>query len=278
MGKASQFSLARIVMYVVLIAFTVLTIGPLLWLFFSSLKSNTEIVTNAFALPKKIALDNFFQAWKLGNLGVYLVNSIIYALISSVAIVYIAMSIGYALNMFTYKISKIIYSAFLIGLLVTVHAILVPLFLLESAIGIDDTYIGVILPYIAFGLPFMVYLAYSFIKGLPYALVESALVDGANHFSILHKIIIPISKPIVGTMMIFSFLANWNEFVFVFVLTSKESLKSLPVGINAFAGGMARDYGLLFATLVIGIIPILLFYALFYKHIVAGVAGGAMKE
>ncbi len=268
----------RYAFYVVFIAFAFLTLAPLIWLFYSAFKPHVEIIKNVFALPKGIAFTNFVNAWKFGNLGVYLLNSVFYSLVASSITVYLAMSVGYALHSFSYAISKILYSFFLLGLLITVHAVLVPLFIMETKLGIADTRLGVILPYVAFGMPFLVYLASSFIKGLPKSLTEAALMDGAGHFAVLHKVIIPISRPIVSTMFVFSFLANWNEFAFVFVLTSKVSLRSLPVGINAFAGGMARNFGLLFATLVIGIVPILLFYVFCYKHIVAGVSAGALKE
>ncbi len=276
--RSSTNNISRYVFYIVFIAFAFLTLAPLIWLLYSSLKPHDEIVKNVFALPKKIAFSNFIEAWKLGNLGIYLLNSIFYSLVASTITVYLAMCVGYAVHSFSYAISKILYAFFLLGLLITVHAVLVPLFVMETRIGIADTRLGVILPYIAFGLPFLVYLAASFIKGLPKSLTEAALIDGAGHFVILHKIIIPISRPIVSTMFVFSFLGNWNEFVFVFVLTSKVSLRSLPVGINSFAGGMSRNFGLLFATLIIGIVPILLFYIFCYKQIVAGVSAGALKE
>ncbi len=276
--RSSTNNISRYVFYVVFIAFAFLTLAPLIWLLCSSFKPHDEIVKNVFALPKKIAFSNFIEAWKLGNLGIYLLNSIFYSLVAGTITVYLAMCVGYAVHSFSYAISKILYAFFLLSLLITVHAVLVPLFVMETRIGIADTRLGVILPYIAFGLPFLVYLAASFIKGLPKSLTEAALIDGAGHFVILHKIIIPISRPIVSTMFVFSFLGNWNEFISVFVLTSKVSLRSLPVGINSFAGGMSCNFGLLFATLIIGIVPILLFYIFCYKQIVAGVSAGALKE
>ena len=276
--KNNKKTIWKLLAYTALITSTILTIAPLLWLFITAFKPHKDIIQNIFSLPKSFYFDNFTRAWELGNLGVYILNSFLYASISTVITVYLAMSVGYAIQFFPYTFSKYIYAFFLFGLLITVHAVLVPLFLMETKLNIDDTRLGIIIPYIAFGLPFLVYLACSFLKGLSLSLVESAKMDGASHFKILHKIIMPVSSPIIATMAIFSFLGNWNEFVFVFVLTTKESLRSLPVGINAFAGGMARNYGLLYASLVIGIIPMLLIYIFAYKKIVEGVSGGSVKE
>ncbi len=274
----SESLIWKIVTYTMLVSFTILTITPLVWLFYSSLKSNAEIVQNAWALPQSFNFSNFTRAWKLGNMGTLILNSIFYSLVSTIITVYLASSAGYAFATFSFKINKFLYSFFLMGLLITVHAVLVPLFLMENAVGLDNTRLGIILPYVAFGLPFLIYLATSYIKGIPLALVEAATIDGAGHIKIFHSIILPMSKPIVTTMAIFSFLGNWNEFVFVFVLTNKESLRSLPVGVNAFAGGLARNFGLLFAALVIAIIPMLVFYAIFYRMIIESFASGALKE
>ena len=158
------------------------------------------------------------------------------------------------------------------------HAVLVPLFLLESWLNIDNTRLGVILPYVAFGLPFSVYLAAAYIKNIPDALIESALIDGSNYIGIFHRLVLPLSRPVMVTLLIFVFLSNWNEFVFVFVLTNDTALRSLPVGVNAFAGGLARDFGLLFAALVISTIPMLIFYFFFHRQISRGFAAGALKE
>ena len=189
-----------------------------------------------------------------------------------------ALAAGYGFAKFGYRISKLFYTFFILGLLVTAHSVLVPLFLLESRLGIDDTRLGVLVPYVGFGLPFMVYLATSYIRGLPRAVEEAAIIDGAGYLTIFRRVILPMSAPVTATMLIFAFLANWNEFVFIFVLTSDTNLRSLPVGINAFAGGMARDFGLLFAALVIGTLPMILFYTLFHDQLAKGFAAGSLKE
>lgn len=263
---------------VFMVLFTVMTLAPLIWLFYSSMKPHQEIIRNVFALPHGFYIDNYTRAWKIGSLGLYTINSVIYTATATAITVFLALMAGYGFAKFGFRISNLWYAFFIMGLLVTAHSVLVPLFILETRLGIDDTRFGVLLPYIAFGLPFMVYLSTSYIRGIPDSLEEVARIDGAGYLAIFWYVIRPISAPVVATMTIFAFVSNWNEFVFVFVLTSKQALRSLPVGVNAFAGGMSRDYGLLFAALVIATIPMVLFYIFFHEQLKKGFAAGAIKE
>ena len=263
---------------VFMVFFTFLTIAPLFWLLYSSFKPHPEIVRNVFALPRTLFIENYVRAWTIGDLGLYTVNSVIYTASATVITVFLALAAGYGFAKFGFRISKYLHTFFVMGLLVTAHSVLVPLFILETRLGIDDTRLGVLIPYVGFGLPFMVYLATSFIRGIPDSLEEVARIDGAGYLSIFWHVIRPICAPVVATMTIFSFVANWNEFVFVFVLTSSQRLRSLPVGVNAFAGGQSRDFGLLFAALVIATVPMILFYIFFHEQLKKGFAAGAIKE
>ncbi len=206
-------------------------------------------------------------------------NSIIYTFFATYGTVIFALASGFGFAKFPYKkMSSFLLGYLAIGLLITVHAVLVPLFIIESKIGLGNTRIGLIIPYIAFGLPMAVYLAHSYIVGIPDSLVESALIDGANYLKIFISIIVPIATPVTAIIMILTFLANWNEFVLAFILISSNKIRSLTVGINAFAGSLVADFGLQFASLVIGTIPMLIFYIAFHEKIVRGFAQGALKE
>ncbi|TVQ24886.1 MAG: carbohydrate ABC transporter permease [Spirochaetaceae bacterium] len=268
----------RVFSYVFMAVFTFLAVAPLLWLTYSSLKPHPAIVRNIFAFPTEFYFTNYIVAWQRGQLGMLISNSIFYSVMATAITVVLALMAGYGLAKFGYRLSALVYTFFIMGLLVTAHSVLVPLFVMQTRIGLADTRLGVIIPYVGFGLPFMIYLATSYIRGIPDALEESARIDGASYLQTFWYVIRPIAAPVVATMTIFAFLANWNEFVFVFVLTSRQSLRSLPVGVNAFAGGMSRDYGLLFAALVIATIPMILFYLFFHEQLKRGFAAGAIKE
>jgi raffinose/stachyose/melibiose transport system permease protein len=268
----------KLIAYLVMVIFTVLTIGPLIWLLYSAFKPHIDIIHNIFAFPTSFYTDNFVQAWKLGRLGIYMLNSIFYSVAATSITTFLALAAGYAFAKFKYKISGFFYFFFIMGLLITVHSVLVPLFVMETKLGIDDTRLGVLLPYVAFGLPMLIYLATAYIKGIPDSLEEAAVIDGADYLTIFRTVIVPMAAPVTATMIIFSFLGNWNEFVFVLTLTSKTTLRSLPVGVNAFAAGQTMNYGVQFAALVIATAPMIIFYLLFHKQLARGFAAGALKE
>lgn len=271
-------TLGKVLSYLLMITFTLLTIIPLTWMILSAFKPHALIVRHPLAPPMTWYVQNFVLAWTQGHLGIYFVNSIIYSLTATFCTVLFAMSSGYALSKFHYKSSRFVSLLYTLGLLITVHSVIVPLFIMETKLGLSNTRLGVILPYIAFGLPFQVFLATTYIKGIPDAMQESAIIDGANYIQIFLRIITPVATPIISTMFIYTFLGNWNEFILVLTLTSDLTVRSLPVGINSFAGGMSRDYGLQFAALVIGTVPMIIFYLIFKDKIAQGFAAGALKE
>ena len=270
--------LGKLVTYTGLGLFTLLTIVPLVWLLYSSLKTNGEIMRNALALPETPYWANYTRAWELGNLGTYFFNSVLYTGIGTLGTVVLSLSTGYGIASFGYKIGKVFSGLLLAGILISVHSVLVPLFILESKVGLINTRLGILLPYIAFGLPMGVLLASAFIRNIPAAIQESAQIDGATWLQIFVRIILPFSQPVLATIAILTFLQNWNEFVFVFILSSSEAMKSLPVGINSFAGSLNTDFGMQFAGLVIGTVPVLIFYTLFHKQLAQGFAEGGVKE
>jgi raffinose/stachyose/melibiose transport system permease protein len=268
----------KVVSYFIMIFFTILTVGPLVWLFYSSMKPHADIIRNVFALPTGFYAQNYERAWRLANLGVLILNSVFYSSITTVAVTFLALMTGYGFAKFGYKISRVFFYFYTMGLLIVVNSIIVPLFLLIVGVRLNDTRLGVLIPYIGFGLPFMVFLAFSYIKGIPDSLQEAAVIDGASYLRIFSDIIIPMSIPVAATMLIFQFLNVWNELIIMYVLTSRPSLQSLPVGLLSFAGGRTRDYGLQFAALVIATIPMIAFYILFHNQLAKGFAAGALKE
>jgi raffinose/stachyose/melibiose transport system permease protein len=268
----------RAVAYAIMAFFTLLTLLPLFWLVYSSFKSNVEIIRSPLAWPQRWTTFNYTKAWKVGNLGTYMINTIIYTGVATTVTVLFGLSTGFAFAKLKFKVTGIFHWFLMAGLLISVQAVLVPLYLTWTRVGLYDTRPGVILPYIAFGLPMAVYLCTEFVRGIPDALVEAAILDGADYFKIFRHIVVPLSRPVVTTVAILTFLGNWNEFVFAFMLVKSERLRSLSVGINSFAGSLNFNYGLQFAALVIGIGPIILFYVFFHKQLISGFAEGALKD
>ncbi len=264
--------------YVLLILFTLITLVPIVWMMYSSFKTMGDIMIDPLGLPKNPTMANYQKAFKYGHLDTAFFNSVFYSVISTTFTVLLALSAAFAITKFGYKSSKVFYAAFTLGLLITVNSVVTPLFMMERTVGLYNTRLGVILPYIAFSLPMSTLLAVSYVKGIPDSLIEAAVIDGANYIPIFWKIVVPMCIPVLATMSVLSFLGNWNEFLLVFTLTSGTNMRSLPVTINFFTGRLNSDYGLQFASLVIGTLPMLVFYIIAHKALLRGFGEGAIKE
>lgn len=264
--------------YALLIIFSLITILPVAWMVYSSFKPMGEIMLHPLRLPTQPSWDNYRKAFKYGNVIVSFLNSLFYSGVSTFSTIFLALAAAFALSKFSYKGSKVYYGLFTLGLLITVNSVITPLFIMETTVGIYNTRLGVVLPYIAFGLPMSILLATSYVQGIPDALIEAAVIDGASYLQIFFRIILIVSTPVLATMAILNFLGNWNEFLMVFTLTSGENMRSLPVAINSFAGRLNEDYGLQFAALVIGTLPMFILYLVAHESVIKGFGEGALKE
>jgi len=274
--KTNIYSL--IAMYLVVIVFTVLAIYPIFWLIIQSFKTTQEYMTaSKLAFPKEWFLKNYPYAWTLGKFGLLIMNSIIYTSVTVISVILLSFMAAFAFAKLPSKLTPALHGSFIVGILLTLQSILVPLFLMINAVGLYNTRLGVLIPYIGIGLPMAVYLGTEYIKSIPDSIIESARIDGAKYLHIFWNIVMPIASPVAATVAILGVTGTWNEFMMINILVSKNELKSLPVGINMFSGALASDYGKQFAALVIGMTPMILFYFIFRKQITSGVSAGAVK-
>ncbi|NLG85441.1 MAG: carbohydrate ABC transporter permease [Firmicutes bacterium] len=263
--------------HLLLVGFACLTLLPLAWLLFSSFKTTTEFHLNKLGLPVHWTTINYPMAWRIGNFTVLFVNSLFYTSVTLGGVIVLSLAASFAFAKIKSRATPFLHGSFVIGLMLTIQSLMVPLFLLAHWVGLYDTRLGVLIPYIGLGLPLGIYLCTEFIRGIPDALVESARIDGASYLGIFTTIIVPMARPVATTLAILSFAGVWNEFMLINILVSRESLKSLPVGMMRFSGALASDYGKQFAALVIGVFPTIVFYLFFHKKITQGVFAGAVK-
>lgn len=267
----------KISIYLALIIFVIINAYPIIWMAINSFKSEKEFATNQFGFPKKFVLENYTAAWDIANLGVLFKNSIFITVTATVITVIIGALASYFLSRFEFRMSKWIYGFFIFGLLIPIHATLVPMFILMKNLGLLNTPITLIFPYIAFHLPITIFILTSFMKGFPKDIEESAIMDGCGIFRIFRSIILPMSRPALATVVILNFIYNWNEFSFALVLINDPNLQTLPLGLANFAGQFTTNYGAQMSGLTMSLIPIVIFYILFEKNIVKGMTAGAVK-
>lgn len=267
----------RVALYVVLLTFTVMTLYPIFWLVMSSFKTTQEFQLNRLGLPSGLHIDNYVQAWRIGEFNQLLLNSVIYTAATTLAIVVFSLSAGFAFAKLRSRATPFLHGSFVVGILLTLQSIMIPLFLMSVASGLYNTRLGVLIPYIGIGMPLGVYLCTEYIKSIPDSVIDSAKIDGASYLKIFTAIIIPMAKPVATTLAILNVTGIWNEFMLINILVCKNSLKSMPVGIMKFSSALSSDYGKQFAALVIGMLPMLIFYVIFRNKIAEGVSAGAVK-
>lgn len=269
---------AKIIVYAIMITFTVLTIYPIFWLILQSFKTNTTYMTTSkLSFPTSLYLGNYSFVMNQGNFFAFFNNSVIYSVVTVVGVVVLSNMAGFAFAKLQFKITKLLHGLFIVGILLTLQSILIPLFLMVSAAGIHNTRLAVLIPYIALGLPMGVYLCTDFEKSIPDELLEAARIDGAGFMRIFARVVLPMCAPVSVTLAIITFTGTWNEFVLMSLMTSSEKYKAIPYMVGRYAGALGSDYGKLFTSLTVALIPILIFYSIFRNQITKGVAAGAVK-
>ena len=267
-----------IVMYLIVVLFSILAIYPVFWVIMASFKTTQEyMLTSKLALPENWFFKNYPITWRDAKFSTLIFNSIFYTSITTGSIIILSFMAGFAFAKLQSKATPLLHGSFIIGILITLQCIMVPLFLLIRTIGLYNTRLGVLIPYIGIGLPIGVYLATEYIKGIPNEVIESARIDGAKYLKIFWRIILPMAAPVATTVAILQVTGTWNEFMLINILVSSDRLKTVPLGINMFSGALATDYGKQFTALVIGMTPMIIFYVIFRKQITKGVSAGAVK-
>lgn len=265
-------------LYIVLIIWAAIQIFPLYWLITFSLKTNEEIFGgNLIGLPDKFLWGNYEKALVNANVGVYFMNSVIVTGITILITVLISLMASYALVRMKWKLRNTTLLIFMTGLMIPIHAALLPVFLILRKIKLLDTYWALILPYVAFAIPMAILILTSFMKSIPREIEEAACIDGCSIYGIFFRIIIPILRPAVATISIFTFLQAWNELMFATVFINKQAYKPLTVGIQSMAGKYATEWGPIGAALVIATIPTVIIYLLMSSQVHKSLTAGAIK-
>nr|WP_304220062.1 carbohydrate ABC transporter permease [Fredinandcohnia onubensis] len=265
------------IIYIALIVFSLINVYPIAWMVINSFKSEKEFSLDPFFLPDTWRWENYVEAWQTANLGTYFFNSIFVAVTSVFITVLFGALASYFLARFEFKMNKFVYVLFIFGMIIPIHATLVPMFILMNKIGLLNTGWTLLFPYVAFNLPITIFILTSFMKAFPKDIEESAIMDGCGVFRIFWSIILPMSRPAIATVTILNFIHCWNEFSFALVLINDASLKTIPLGLANFAGQYNTNYTGQMAGLTMVIIPTILLYILLEKHIVKGMTAGAVK-
>ncbi len=274
--KTNKF--LRGMIYVGLVIWALIDLFPIYWMFTFSLKSNEEVYgLNVMGLPKEWLWSNYSTAMTTGNMPQYFVNSLIVTVATIVISLIAALMATYAITRIVWKGSSLMNSFFMLGITIPIHASIVPIFITLSKLHMTNSYWSLIIPYSAFSLAMAILICTGFMNEIPRDLDEAAYIDGCGLWQTFGMIIVPLMKPALATISIYTFLQCWNELMFANVFISKDALKTLPVGIQALSGRHTTDWGPIGAALVIATFPVLIAYVFMSKSIQESFIAGAVK-
>jgi raffinose/stachyose/melibiose transport system permease protein len=262
---------------IALIVLAVTFFFPMVWMVLSSFKSTAAIFDSPFGLPERIDFTLWVEAWEVGHIGEYAVNSAIVTATTVVAILVLGSAAAFAFSRYRFRGRSALMGIVALGLLLPLQSYFIAQSTIFNRLEITDTRLALIVPYTAMGLPLAVYLLKVYLDGLPDELFDAAKVDGAGDARMFLSVALPLLRPGLATVAVFAALASWNEFLLALLYIQDDALKTIPTGLLAFSSRYQTDFGLLFSALSIITLPMIVIYVVFNRQIVEGITAGSLK-
>lgn len=268
--------IARGVVWIFIGIGLIITLFPFAWVVSLSLRIEKEVFT-AILFPEHVRLRNYIDAWVKFDFTMLFKNSIVITFTSVVVTVFVSALAGYGFAKFRLKASNILFHLILSGIMVPPIAVVIPLFVFMRRLGLFNSYPSIIFPYIVFGLPIATLIFKTYIQNLDNDILDAARIDGCGEFRIFLRILLPIIKPALATVTIFTFMANWNEFLLAVIFLQDKKLHTLPLGMAVFVGQYSAPWQLIGSGVVISILPVLLLFFILQNQFIRGLTAGALK-
>lgn len=266
----------KIILHMVLLLLGVVTVYPFVWMVCSSFKNNSEInALEQSLLPKVFTLDNYVQMNTHFNFARFFFNSLLIAVAVTVIVAYTSTICGFVLSKYRFKGRNILFGFVLSTMMIPWCVTIIPKYSMIKEMGWMDSYKALIIPAMFSG--FGIFMMKQNMESIPDEIIEAARIDGANDFTIFHKMILPMSRNGISSIAIFQFLWMWEDFLWPYLVINDREKQLLAVGLKMFNGQYSTDYGALFAATAISIIPVLVVYLIFQKQFIAGIAASAVK-
>jgi multiple sugar transport system permease protein len=271
-------SISRIyTLYVPLLIILILTLGPFVWMFLTSLKDQNELFSKTFVyMPIKPSFDNYYQLFVKTNFFHNIINSLLVALGTSLISLTIATMSAYAFTRYKFKGSKFLQSSYLLIYMFPAVLFMIPLFIEMKKLGLVNTLWALIIAHSTFTIPLSVWLMVGFLQEMPIEVEESAMVDGCNRFTSFFRVVFPMIAPGLAATGSYIFIYSWNEFLYAVMFTNEAS-RTLPVALQVFVGQYQIQWDLLSAGSVITVLPVIILFMMIQKNLVRGLTAGAVK-
>ena len=263
--------------YVFLVFMVIISIFPIMWMIDSSLKGTSEIYSSPPTFSIHVTLENYIRVMFESGIPRAFLNSIIISVTATFITLVLGCLAGYGFSRYRFKGRRMLYVGLLYGQMMPAVVLIIPVYLVFSKIGLIDSYFSLILPDVAITVPLATLMLKSFFDGVPIELEDAARIDGTTKLGILLKIIIPIAKPGLVSVAIYTFLSTWEEFIFALNLTNSAAVRTLPIAINMFKGEFVIDWGAIMASGAVISLPVILLFVLCNKVFVKGLSEGGVK-
>ena len=278
----------RIFIYLLLLVLAIVFLIPIYGLFMNSFKSLKELSTNQWGLPSEFKFDNYKNVWTGGGdpndrvqivgMQQYLFNSFKITIPTIIIQIFLSFLLGFSLSRFKFRYTNILLVIIVFGLAVPYQIMLIPIFKMVNALRIYDTIFSLIFVYVGFGIPFVTFFIRNYMVQIPLEIQEAALVDGANFWTILFKIMLPICKPAIGVMFIIQFNSTFNEFLYAFILTSSQTSSPMPVAVAKLSQSLfATQWHYQATASIMMSIPSIMIFILFQRFFIKGLVAGSVK-
>lgn len=267
----------KLIINIIVGLFSLSCIFPIVWMINSALRTNEEFMSNSLGIAGQLYIENFVKALQTGGFLRCFLNSAYLSIINVVLTVIGAFIVAYFISRYKFPFRNLIYLLFVSGMVIPILSLLIPVFVQFKTLNLLNRWYTLILPYVAFSMPFSVIVIENYIRSIPKEMDEAAYLEGCSTFQLLRRIIFPMCAPVLSIVVITSFINAWNEFPFALVLLNDEELRTLSLGIRMFNSEHTVNYPLFIAALLISIVPIVIIYSICSKKIMEGMTVGAVK-
>jgi raffinose/stachyose/melibiose transport system permease protein len=270
-------ALSRVAIYLFLGVVALVFLYPVVLMLLTAFKPTPEIFRNPFGLPESWSLTTFENVWRRANFGLFLRNSLLITGGSALLLLATAAPAAYALARYTFRLRGALFLFFLAGIMIPIRLGILPLYLLIRDLGLIDTPFALIFVYTASGMPMSVFLLSVFFRNLPRELEDAARIDGCTEGQIFRRIMLPLVRPGLATVVIVNVVPWWNDFFFPLLFLQTDTWKTIPLGMQIFFGQHLINWSLVFSGMVLASLPLLLIYLLMSRQFIAGLTAGAVK-
>lgn len=274
-----KWSISKIIVFLTVVFYGIISLYPMIWMAFYSLKNNEEIfVTNPFGPPLDPQWSNYTKAVNQFDIPLYFKNSMIVSLAAMFLGILFSMMFTYVVARVRTKTTRFCQNLVMAGMFIPIQAVMTPLVVMVKNLHLSNTYWSLIIPYVALSFPFAVMVLYGFYRSLPMELEESAYIEGAGFYRTYFSIILPQLKSVISVLVIYQFMSHWNEFSLALILITKEEMKTLPLGLAGFYGMFSTEWGPVGAALVLASLPVIIVYLFFSNQVSDAMVYSGMKN